>query len=441
MATRSFAPGDLILEERPLLSPAMAVPAAGGHWPGLLREGPRLPPELHESLLLLLAFSQATPETREEVRRGFYTPRDAGRADPETEERATLAVRGLKIGGLEVARDDAVTALLALRYNSFSYPALGADGKAEDTCALFSLASKCEHSCFPKAVYKVETAGAPARFVAVAPIAADERISIGYVDCTMPTALRLRHCWERFAFVCCCHRCAGDPSNGTPPPPDAARAVRCWVCGGSLQPLGAGGGCEWRCVGGGEAYAGCGLSWGPEEVRRRLGLDDLDEALRVQEALARGECAEAAEVSAWLQRLEALGPRHWAVRSLQRRRLGLLLRQPGDLPQGAGQAALEGLMAAVEDGGVAAATQLAWEGVALAAAVRLCRASAFLQAGTLAAACLPVLRIVCTPGSGLLLLAGRLVEACAAEDAGLLDKKEANSALESQPQELFRFLE
>uniref|UniRef100_A0A7S1L4S6 SET domain-containing protein n=1 Tax=Alexandrium catenella TaxID=2925 RepID=A0A7S1L4S6_ALECA len=417
----------------------MAVPDKKGEWPGLLKEGSRLPPELQDAMLALLAFAQAPAGTQEEVRRGFYAPREEGKADDETEQRATTAMRGLKMGGVSVSKEDAVTTLLALRYNSFSYPALGADGKAEDTCAIFSLGSKCEHSCLPSAVYKVDAPGTAARFVAVAHIAAGDRIAIGYVDCTMPIALRQRHCWERFSFVCGCQRCAGAEGK---PPLDATRTVKCWVCGGKLQPQGPGRDCQWLCVGGGEAFSGCGFEWGPEEVRKRLGgLDDLEEALQVQEALARGGLTDLAEVEKWMQRLEALGPRHWAMRALQRRRLGLLLQAPGDLPPGAGQVALDGLLAAVEDGGVGAATQVAWEGIALATAVRLCRAKVFVQAGTLTAACLPVLRLICVKGTGLLDLAERLEEACRKQDASILDAKREEGAESAGGRQLFRFLE
>jgi len=434
VATKDFSPGEVILVEKPLLMPTMAAPGKSGQWPGLLREGERLPPELHEALMVVLAFAQASLETQEEVRKGFYAPRENGGADEETEQRASIAVRGLNIGDVTVSKEDAVTTILALRYNSFSYPALGADGKVEDTCALFSLGSKCEHSCLPRAVYKADAA--------VAPIAAGERISISYVDCTMPTALRHRHCWERFSFVCRCHRCAGDPAGGTPAPPDAARTLKCWVCGCRLQPLSAGSDCQWLCVGGGEAFSGCGFGWGADEVRKHLGgLDDLAESLKVQEELARGGLTDLGEVEKWIQKLEAMGVRHWAVRALQRRRLGLLLQSPGDLPQGAGQVALDGLLAAVEDGGVGAATQVAWEGIALATAVRLCRARVFVQAGTLAAACLPVLRLVCPKGAGLLDLAERLEEACGKQDPGVLDERREVGPETAAGRQLFRFLE
>ena len=63
VAAREIQPGELLLSELPLLSPAMARIGEGGQWPNLLRAYASLPDDALQELMIVLAFAQAAAET------------------------------------------------------------------------------------------------------------------------------------------------------------------------------------------------------------------------------------------------------------------------------------------------------------------------------------------------------------------------------------------
>jgi len=157
-------------------------------------------------------------------------------------------------------------------------------------------------------------------------------------------------------------------------------------------------------------------------------MNDLEVAARVAEELAGNSCSDLSELDARLAGIQNLGARHWAARTLQWHRLKAILRNPGPVPADAAEAALSGLQAALEDGGVAAVVQVGWDGVGVAVAIRLCRAGSFDEAAPLVAACSPVIRLVYPPASNVRDMAERLEASCMARDSTLLDIPASTSA-------------
>merc|ERR1712008_572616 len=96
----------------------------------------------------------------------------------------------------------------------------------------------------------------------------------------------------------------------------------------------------WHCDGNGGAAncsfrKNCGDALKTEEIHRKLGIDDLEEAFTVQEALVTCGCNELQELEVKLGKLRCLGQRHWAVCALERHRLQAWLGTTGSLPDDA----------------------------------------------------------------------------------------------------------
>merc|ERR1712107_914185 len=120
------------------------------------------------------------------------------------------------------------------------------------------------------------------------------------------------------------------------------------------------------------------------------GMNELQVAAEVASELADGGLAEIAELDDQINQIRCLGPRHWAVRTLEWHKLKAQLKTPDPLPDSAGAIALAGLQAACEDGGIGAVVQVGWDGVCVAVGIRLCRDRDFDRANMLCEACLPI---------------------------------------------------
>jgi len=122
----------------------------------------------------------------------------------------------------------------------------GAHKETSDKCvaALFAALSWVEHSCSPNAVYSSRHAEAngAGRLVAIQPVSAGERLSISYIDSAfpLPTATRQSRLRHRYEFSYACTRCVS---------PDPLRAVVCPgnSCDGVATPTD-GTATAWRCA-------------------------------------------------------------------------------------------------------------------------------------------------------------------------------------------------
>lgn len=195
VATKDFVIGDIVLEEIPLL-----VFANEKAFTGLLR-----------------AFMAATVEVKDKILEMYHTPLT-------TETKRCLELRNLAqifakvtefalpAGTINKLMLIADTNCHAYRGKVAYYETIVNAGQSEDCLtslsALFLVASKAAHSCYPNVMYTTKT-GPFMRYRAVRPITRGEQVTYSYIDSlySEPRQTRRLRLMDTKNFHCCCERC------------------------------------------------------------------------------------------------------------------------------------------------------------------------------------------------------------------------------------------
>ena len=170
----------------------------------------------------------------------------------------------------------------------------------EDCRALLLLGSLVNHSCLPNVRYDTKDGRAAAVFRAVAPIQPGDELTATYTQ-MLPTLQRQEELRKDRRFTCTCEKCAG---------PDAARSIACPTasCRGAVVPRSAADGdtAGWLC-------GACGGTFGAAAMASAVKAEAWVSLLAATHA-----AVELTDVSAHLAAALAfaarhLGARHWTV--------------------------------------------------------------------------------------------------------------------------------
>ena len=196
VATRSFAPGEVVMAEQPLI---------------VFDASPGASPESY-----LRAFASATSLVQASVLDMFHPPLDKDTKVVAARRRVANGLDG--IFGLS---KELIHKLLLIRdTNAHSYTGHevaysevigGAFPGSSTKAALFDLGSKVAHSCCPNVSYTSKRRHGGLVYLAIRPISADEMVTYSYIDNTWTSTTRERQatCLEVKDFLCHCTRCAG----------------------------------------------------------------------------------------------------------------------------------------------------------------------------------------------------------------------------------------
>ncbi|KAG5185691.1 hypothetical protein JKP88DRAFT_311493 [Tribonema minus] len=219
-AVRDFAPGDLVLRERPLVDFV-----TGSRRLTLLQKFVRMTPEQRQELceMRMLAHGGAPRFTScEQLMEDRQLPAQA---------QARL-IRP----SLDIPTSMWLTAYQVARFNSQEFSIvplqqehlnhaqrhLPPEVPQMRPAAVFSLASKAAHSCVPNCLFTTKNPYGAMSYYAAHPIAAGDLVTIARVACGgMSTLDRWAQLARRRDCLCACARCAG---------PDATRGIRCARC-------------------------------------------------------------------------------------------------------------------------------------------------------------------------------------------------------------------
>lgn len=229
VATRSFAIGELVMSDQPLVVFDSGDDAA-----------------------FLKAFAAAPESKRAAILDMVHPPLDKDANALVVAHRAAAA----KFDGRHGLSKELIHKLLLIRdTNTHSYSgheiAFDAADDGTDKGALFENGSKLAHSCLPNCAYSSSNLHGGLEYRACRPIAAGDMMTFSYLGdiWTKNTPERRAECLETKDFVCCCPRCnAPDATNGVLCPnractgfavpmasdyssdPEVAQGARCYVC-------------------------------------------------------------------------------------------------------------------------------------------------------------------------------------------------------------------
>lgn len=215
VATRSFAVGELVMSEQPLLV-------------------------FESNHSYLRAFTEAPPHVQASVLDMFHPPLD--------KDTLVVAMRrnlAHDLDGIFGLQKEVIHKLLMIRdTNCHSYTgyeeaysevigtAFGGMPDRSTKAALFDRGSKVAHSCCPNVTYSSKTRQGGLVYIAVRPISEGEMVTYSYIDDLWTSTTRERQAKTLMEkdFVCDCTRCAGL---------DTTRAVYCpkKSCAGFANPL------------------------------------------------------------------------------------------------------------------------------------------------------------------------------------------------------------
>jgi hypothetical protein len=212
VSDRSFLPGDVVVEEEPLLVWVDDSRRCGS---------------------LVRAFLVASSAVQDEILTFGHPATDDERVpfvSIARAEAAALAASDPDFAALGEAR--LMELLLIDATNAHSYhggarnpqrhlTASNAPGDGTvrtKQCALFSIASKVAHSCRPNAIYTSTGTNGRLRYIASRPIAPGDLITFSYIESLQPRDRRRAALKEGKFFHCACARCSGV---------DDCRGLRC----------------------------------------------------------------------------------------------------------------------------------------------------------------------------------------------------------------------
>ena len=192
VATRSFAQGEVVMAEQPLIIFDASLNA---------------PPDSY-----LQAFTSATSLVQASVLDMFHPPLD--KDTPVVAARRRLAY---SVDGIFGLSKELIHKLLVIRdTNCHSYTGhevaysevMG--GAISKKAALFDLGSKVAHSCCPNVSYNSKSKHGGLVYLAIRPISAGEMVTYSYIDNTWTSTTHERQaaCLEEKDFLCHCTRCA-----------------------------------------------------------------------------------------------------------------------------------------------------------------------------------------------------------------------------------------
>ena len=199
VATRSFAPGEVVMAEQPLI---------------VFDASPGASPESY-----LQAFASATSLVQASVLDMFHPPLDKDTPVVVARRRVANGLDGIfglskeLIHKLLLIRDTNCHSYTGheVAYSEVMGGAFGGVPGNSTKAALFDLGSKVAHSCCPNVSYTSKSRHGGLVYLAIRPISADEIVTYSYIDNTWTSTTRERQatCLEEKDFLCHCTRCAG----------------------------------------------------------------------------------------------------------------------------------------------------------------------------------------------------------------------------------------
>tara|TARA_B100000795_G_scaffold96498_1_gene70812 strand:- start:340 stop:1668 length:1329 start_codon:yes stop_codon:yes gene_type:complete len=199
VATRSFAPGEVVMAEQPLI---------------VFDASPGASPESY-----LQAFASATSLVQASVLDMFHPPLDKDTPVVVARRRVANGLDGIfglskeLIHKLLLIRDTNCHSYTGheVAYSEVMGGAFGGVPGNSTKAALFDLGSKVAHSCCPNVSYTSKSRHGGLVYLAIRPISADEIVTYSYIDNTWTSTTRERQatCLEVKDFLCHCTRCAG----------------------------------------------------------------------------------------------------------------------------------------------------------------------------------------------------------------------------------------
>ncbi len=287
VATRDFACGETIFDEKPMLV-----------W-GTDEEYVR-------------AFLKASEDVRTKIMSLYHPPLDEDIAlsgilrDKSTDLARKLGQQAEMVHKL----------LLIEATNAFDYygrtlvsaqTVYGEETMKDRKTALLSLGSIFAHSCCPN-VMRTSKLGPFIRFMAAKPIAKGEMLTISYISdfLSTPTAARQKDLFASKNFICMCESCIG---------PDICRPLKCIApeCRGivlrtELEEGGINKGKPWKCN-------TCVLRFSDDEMKTQLDLErqlERDKAL-MEVYLNTGKCKSPSQIEDLIRQSQKLAPTHHLV--------------------------------------------------------------------------------------------------------------------------------
>lgn len=188
---RAFAPGDIVLTERPTLQ-----------WKFK---------DFDDIQGLITAYIDAGDEVQQEVDRFYCPPTDQEDISPLQTRRKWLVDSHYTSGKFNDLTPEKIYKLLLIAdANAHVYCGNNHTGDDLSTAALFKFGAKVSHSCSPNLFYTSKVTG-DLMYIATKPIEPNEMLSFSYIKCyEMSRHQRLKQLKNQKYFICHCTRCTSE---------------------------------------------------------------------------------------------------------------------------------------------------------------------------------------------------------------------------------------